>query len=134
MGAIADDCLCRSTLTSPIITLVVGYEARLFACHEDVLSISPFFAAALKGQFYESASKRVELPDEYVSISHAQVAATHAIILEYPKSSPLYLNTSTKETTIPDSSMTSAATRGSWRTARTLTAVDLSNLQSTIPV
>jgi hypothetical protein len=53
-----------STLTSPIITLVVGRDARVFACHEDVLSRSPFFAAALKGQFYESISKRVEMPDE----------------------------------------------------------------------
>ncbi|MCJ1352499.1 MAG: hypothetical protein MMC33_002483 [Icmadophila ericetorum] len=53
-----------SILTSPIITLIVGRDARIFACHEDVLSLSPFFAAALKGQFYESASKKVELPDE----------------------------------------------------------------------
>ena len=53
-----------STLTSPIITLVVGRDRRLFACHQDVLAISPFFAAALKGQFYESISKRIELPDE----------------------------------------------------------------------
>lgn len=54
----------RSTLTSPIITLIVGRDQRLFAAHEDVLSLSPFFSAALKGQFYESASKRVDLPDE----------------------------------------------------------------------
>lgn len=54
-----------STLTSPIITLVVGREQRLFAAHEDVLSLSPFFTAALRGQFFENASKRVELPDEY---------------------------------------------------------------------
>lgn len=54
----------HSTLTSPIITLVVGREPRIFAAHEDVLSLSPFFTAALKGQFYESASKRVALPDE----------------------------------------------------------------------
>lgn len=53
-----------STLTSPIITLVVGRDQRLFAAHEDVLSLSPFFSAALKDQFYESASKRVDLPDE----------------------------------------------------------------------
>ena len=53
-----------SSLTSPIITLVVGLERRLFACHQDVLSLSPFFAAALKGQFYEGISRRVELPDE----------------------------------------------------------------------
>ena len=29
-----------------------------------MLSLSPFFAAALKGQFYESISQRIELPDE----------------------------------------------------------------------
>ncbi|KAL8987018.1 MAG: hypothetical protein Q9177_003742 [Variospora cf. flavescens] len=50
---------------SPIITLVVGREPRIFAAHEDVLSLSPFFTAALKGQFYESVAKRVALPDEY---------------------------------------------------------------------
>ncbi len=53
------------SLTSPIITLVVGREPRIFAAHEDVLSLSPFFTAALKGQFYESSAKRVALPDEY---------------------------------------------------------------------
>jgi len=53
-----------TTLTSPIITLTVGREARLFAAHEDVLSLSPFFAAACKGQFLEAQSKRIDLPDE----------------------------------------------------------------------
>jgi len=53
-----------STLTSPIVTLVVGHEQRLFAAHEDVLCHSPYFAAAVKGKFLEGASKRVELPDE----------------------------------------------------------------------
>ncbi|KIW23362.1 uncharacterized protein PV07_11569 [Cladophialophora immunda] len=53
-----------STLTSPIVTLVVGSEQRLFAAHEDVLCHSPYFAAALKGNFLEGSSKRVELPDE----------------------------------------------------------------------
>jgi len=53
-----------SNLTSPIITMVVGPSQRLFACHQDVLSISPFFATALRGQFYESFSRRIELPDE----------------------------------------------------------------------
>ena len=42
----------------------MGKDRRLFACHQDVLSLSPFFAAALKGQFYESATGRIELPDE----------------------------------------------------------------------
>ncbi|KIY03413.1 uncharacterized protein Z520_00104 [Fonsecaea multimorphosa CBS 102226] len=53
-----------STLTSPIVTLVVGREQRLFAAHEDVLCHSPYFAAALKGNFLDGDSKRVELPDE----------------------------------------------------------------------
>jgi len=53
-----------SNLTSPIVTLVVGRDQRLFAAHEDSLSHSPFFAAALKGQFLEASTKKVELPDE----------------------------------------------------------------------
>ena len=53
-----------SPLTSPIITLVVGRDQRLFAAHEDQLTRSPFFAAALKGQFFESETKKVLLPDE----------------------------------------------------------------------
>jgi hypothetical protein len=52
-----------STLTSPIVTFTVGREGRLFAAHEDVLSLSPFFAAACRGQFLDE-SKRIELPDE----------------------------------------------------------------------
>ncbi len=52
------------TLTSSIITLVVGREQRLFAAHEDVLCISPFFAAACRGQFLEASTKRITLPDE----------------------------------------------------------------------
>lgn len=44
--------------------MLVGPDRRVFAAHEDVLSISPFFSAVLKGQFFESTSKRVELPDE----------------------------------------------------------------------
>ncbi|TVY83487.1 hypothetical protein LSUE1_G002708 [Lachnellula suecica] len=53
-----------STLTSSIITLVVGREQRLFAAHEDVLCHSPFFQAACRGQFMEASSKRISLPDE----------------------------------------------------------------------
>jgi len=52
------------TLTSPIITLTVGREGRLFAAHEDVLCLSPFFAAACRGKFLEAQSKRIDLPDE----------------------------------------------------------------------
>ncbi|KAL9037211.1 MAG: hypothetical protein Q9214_005801 [Letrouitia sp. 1 TL-2023] len=52
------------SLTSPIVTICVGPEQRLFAAHESVLSRSPFFAAITRGQFLESASKRVVLPEE----------------------------------------------------------------------
>jgi len=52
-------------LTSAIVTMVIGRDQRLFAAHEDVLCHSPFFQAALRGQFFdESPSKRIVLPDE----------------------------------------------------------------------
>lgn len=51
-------------LTSAIVTLVIGPEQRLFAAHEDVLCHSPFFAAALRGQFFELNAKSIDLPDE----------------------------------------------------------------------
>ena len=57
-----------STLTSAIITLCVGREQRLFAAHEDVLRNSPFFVSACRGQFFESSSKRIDLPDEYPEV------------------------------------------------------------------
>jgi len=53
-----------STLTSPIITLVVGRDQRLFAAHEDVLSQSPYLATILQGHWLEDGAKRVSLPDE----------------------------------------------------------------------
>lgn len=53
-----------STLTSPIVTLVVGRDQRLFAGHEDILSISPFFSAALKDQMLDGSPKQLSLPDE----------------------------------------------------------------------
>ncbi|KAJ3948619.1 uncharacterized protein N0V96_002878 [Colletotrichum fioriniae] len=54
----------KSVAPSPIVTLTVGREGRLFAAHEDVLFQSPFFEAACRGQFFESQSKRISLPDE----------------------------------------------------------------------
>lgn len=53
-----------SPLISPVITLMVGKEGRLFAAHEDVLCLSPFFAAVCRGKFLNAQSKRIELPDE----------------------------------------------------------------------
>jgi hypothetical protein len=56
-------------LTSAIITIVVGKDQRLFAAHEDVLSHSPFFATALRGQFFDApSSRRIELPDEEAEV------------------------------------------------------------------
>lgn len=52
------------TLTSAIITIVVGPEQRLFAAHEDVLIHSPFLASACRDQFFESNDRRIFLPDE----------------------------------------------------------------------
>jgi len=52
------------SLTSPIVTMVVGPDQRLFAAHEDVLSHSPFFASALRDQFFESSNRRIHLPTE----------------------------------------------------------------------
>lgn len=49
---------------SAIITIAVGREQRLFAAHEDVLSHSPFFSDFLRGQFFQSTNKRIDLPDE----------------------------------------------------------------------
>jgi len=40
------------SLTSAIATIVVGQDQRLFAAHEDVLSHSPFFASAIRDQFF----------------------------------------------------------------------------------
>jgi hypothetical protein len=55
------------SLTSPIVTFTVGREGRLFAAHEDVLSLSPVFAAACRGQLM-SQSKRIDLPDEEAEV------------------------------------------------------------------
>ncbi|KAF2107862.1 hypothetical protein BDV96DRAFT_505467 [Lophiotrema nucula] len=52
------------SLTSPIVTIVVGPDQRLFAAHEDVLSHSPYFASALRDQFFESHTRRIDLPTE----------------------------------------------------------------------
>ncbi|EFR05042.1 hypothetical protein MGYG_08047 [Nannizzia gypsea CBS 118893] len=53
-----------SALTSPIITLVVGRENRLFAAHEDILSISPFFLSTIREQASDGDMKQIVLPDE----------------------------------------------------------------------
>lgn len=53
-----------SNLTSAIVTICVGHEQRLFAAHEEVLSVSPFFSSRCRGQFLESGNKRVNLPEE----------------------------------------------------------------------
>lgn len=49
---------------SAIVTLVIGQEQRIFAAHENVLSISPFFQSVLQNQMLDSQSKKISLPDE----------------------------------------------------------------------
>lgn len=54
----------KSVAPSPIITLTVGREGRLFAAHEDVLRQAPFFDAACQNAFFDAQSRRISLPDE----------------------------------------------------------------------
>lgn len=42
----------------------MGKEQRLFAAHEHVLQLSPFFAAHCRSQFLEPHNKHFSLPDE----------------------------------------------------------------------
>ena len=56
--------MSNSSLTSPIVGIVVGPDQRLFAAHEEVLCLSPFFDAALKGYYWGEESKKVVLPEE----------------------------------------------------------------------
>ena len=54
----------KSAAPSPIITLTVGREGRLFAAHEDVLRQSPFFEAACRSSLFDAQSRRISIPDE----------------------------------------------------------------------
>lgn len=45
------------------MTLSVGPDRRLFAGHEEMLNRSPYFAAAIKAQFFEGG-RVISLPDE----------------------------------------------------------------------
>jgi len=56
--------LPQSVAPSPIVTLTVGREGRLFAAHEDVLIQAPFFEAACRGDYFDAQSKRIALPEE----------------------------------------------------------------------
>lgn len=54
----------KSLAPSPIITLTVGHEGRLFAAHEDVLCQAPFFKKVMHGHYLDAQNKRIALPDE----------------------------------------------------------------------
>lgn len=58
--------VAKSLAPSPIVTLAVGCEGRLFAAHEDVLRQAPFFDAACRGAppTPDPQGKRISLPDE----------------------------------------------------------------------
>jgi hypothetical protein len=64
----------KSLAPSPIVTLTVGREGRLFAAHEDVLCQSSFFEAACRAQYSlgtAAQGKRISLPDEEPEIFSA---------------------------------------------------------------
>lgn len=63
-NVIPSDMVLAHSGVSPIVTLVIGHEQRIFAAHEDVLCNSPYFANVLKGQYVEASTKRIALPDE----------------------------------------------------------------------
>jgi len=65
----------KSLAPSPIVTLTVGHEGRLFAAHEDVLCQAPFFKEVLRGHYLDAQNKRIALPDEEPEVFSA--------ILEY---------------------------------------------------
>ncbi|KAI1820052.1 hypothetical protein F4861DRAFT_543330 [Xylaria intraflava] len=54
----------KRSLMSPIVTMTVGHEGRLFAAHEEVLCQSPFFERVCRDQYLGAQSKRISLPDE----------------------------------------------------------------------
>lgn len=55
----------HSSSPSPIVTVTIGREGRLFAAHEDVLRQAPFFDAACQGiAFPDAQGRRISLPDE----------------------------------------------------------------------
>lgn len=49
---------------SPIVTIVVGPNQRMFAAHQDILCRSPFFAAACQDVFVGNSHRRIALVDE----------------------------------------------------------------------
>ncbi|KAL1878616.1 hypothetical protein VTK73DRAFT_7697 [Phialemonium thermophilum] len=53
-----------SNLTSPIVTLVVGREQRIFAAHENVLCASPFFKKVLELEAIDYSNRKISLIDE----------------------------------------------------------------------
>ncbi|KAJ2969831.1 hypothetical protein NUW58_g9880 [Xylaria curta] len=61
----------KRTLTSPIVTLMVGPEGRLFAAHEEVLCQSPYFERVCQNQYLEAQNKRISIPDEEPEIFSA---------------------------------------------------------------
>ncbi|EMC92958.1 hypothetical protein BAUCODRAFT_37873 [Baudoinia panamericana UAMH 10762] len=63
---------CSPKLNSAIVTIAVGKDQRLFAAHEDILARSPWFAEAVREQFFASpGQRRINLPDEEPEIFSA---------------------------------------------------------------
>ncbi|KAI1934474.1 hypothetical protein LOZ66_005942 [Ophidiomyces ophidiicola] len=58
----------NKTLTSAIVTICVGPERRLFAAHEEILAMSPFFSASCRSQIPEAGNKTIHLPNEQAEV------------------------------------------------------------------
>ncbi|KAI1827786.1 hypothetical protein F4861DRAFT_529041 [Xylaria intraflava] len=53
------------SLTSSIVTLIIGRDQRIFAAHQDVLCASPWFQQALSDIYLDPQNgKRIYLPDD----------------------------------------------------------------------
>ncbi|EFW99602.1 hypothetical protein CMQ_7970 [Grosmannia clavigera kw1407] len=59
---------------SPIVTLDVGNPPKTFYVHRDVLVKYDFFRASLEGNFLESQTQHIDLPEENPAIFHFLVA------------------------------------------------------------
>lgn len=56
--------IASSRYTSPIIEVRVGPHAEIYPVHKAILLKSDFFRKALNGEFMESKSQTVDLPEE----------------------------------------------------------------------
>lgn len=102
--------------------MVVGREQRLFAAHEDVLSISPYFRDALKEKSGEDDSKQLALPDELVPVlSYYLSTAVYSHVIGSLRYCPAFSSSYTKAIITHACFTASVETLGTSRMLRMLT-------------